>query len=52
MDYGRNVKVNSRYEFPHDLNLEPYTVEGLEWRAKKAKEQQLQLNKESSTEPK
>ena len=29
-----NMKVNSRLEFPHELNIEPYTQDGLEWREK------------------
>ena len=34
-----NMKVNSRLEFPHELNIEPYTQDGLEWREKqKARE--------------
>ena len=31
----QNVKINSKLEFPHDLDLEAYTDEGLEWRQKK-----------------
>jgi len=50
MDYGRQIKVNSRYEFPHQLNLEPYTVEGLDWREKQAKDQSINLKKEISVE--
>jgi ubiquitin carboxyl-terminal hydrolase 34 len=40
LDTLMNQKINSRLEFPHELNLEPYTKEGLEWRekAKKKKE--------------
>jgi len=30
----QNVKVNTKFEFPHELNLEPYTQEGVEWREK------------------
>lgn len=29
MEMMRRVKVNDYYEFPHELNLEPYTLEGL-----------------------
>ncbi len=30
----QNVKINTKFEFPHELNLEPYTQEGVEWREK------------------
>ncbi|KRW99755.1 Armadillo-type fold [Pseudocohnilembus persalinus] len=40
LDYLQNVKINSKLEFPLDLNLEPYTKEGLEWREKQEKEMQ------------
>jgi len=40
LDTLMNQKINSRLEFPFELNMEPYTKEGLEWRekAKKKKE--------------
>ena len=28
-------KMNSKLEFPHRLDLEPYTSEGVEWREQK-----------------
>jgi len=34
LDTLMNQKINSRLEFPFELNLEPYTKEGLEWREK------------------
>ena len=37
LDTLMNQKINSRLEFPHELNLEPYTKEGLNWREKKKK---------------
>ena len=37
LDTLMNQKINSRLEFPHLLNLEPYTKEGLEWRERKKK---------------
>ena len=43
LDTLLNEKINSRLEFPFDLNLEPYTKEGLEWR-EKAKEHEKQNN--------
>jgi len=33
----RKVKVNDRFEFPFDLNLEPYTKDGLAFREEAAK---------------
>ena len=41
MDTFENSKINSRFEFPHNLNLEPYTIEGLELREKVKKEEEL-----------
>ena len=29
-----NEKINTRLEFPKEINMEPYTVEGLESREK------------------
>ena len=26
MDYLRNVKINSRFEFDKEINLEPFTI--------------------------
>ena len=33
----QNVKINSRFEFPHDLNMEPFSASGMEFREKKQK---------------
>ena len=41
MDTFENKKINSHFEFPHLLNLEPYTKDGLE-----AKESETQEAKE------
>jgi ubiquitin carboxyl-terminal hydrolase 34 len=30
----QNEKINSKLEFPHQLNLEPFSSEGLDWREK------------------
>ena len=35
MDLMENSKVNSRLEFPVELDVEPYTSEGIAWREKK-----------------
>lgn len=32
IDVMENIKLNSRLEFPTELDVEPYTVEGLAWR--------------------
>lgn len=37
LDTLMNQKINSRLEFPFDLNMEPYTKEGLEWRERAKK---------------
>ncbi len=34
----RAKKINKKFEFPAVLNLEPYTVEGIEWRENKEKD--------------
>ena len=44
-----NMKVNSRLEFPHELNIEPYTQDGLEWR-EKLKEREKKAKSEGSPE--
>ena len=33
-------KINSRFEVPAELNLEPYTVEGIKWRENQEKQKQ------------
>ena len=33
-DFQMNEKINSRLEFPKEINMEPYTIEGLEAREK------------------
>ena len=43
-----NMKVNSRLEFPHELNIEPYTQDGLEWREKLKEREKKSKNIESS----
>ena len=40
LDSLQNEKINSRLEFPHKLNLEPYTKEGIDYREKKNKNKQ------------
>ena len=40
LDTFMNQKINTKLEFPTQLNLEPYTKEGLEWR-EKSKQQKL-----------
>jgi hypothetical protein len=35
-------KLNTKFEFPAELNLEPYTEEGLKWRAKKEKSESME----------
>lgn len=35
LDTLSNEKINTRFEFPVELNLEEYTQEGLEWREQK-----------------
>ena len=40
LDILQNTKLNSKLEFPMDLDLEPYTLEGLEWREKKDKREE------------
>lgn len=37
LDALQNQKVNTRLEFPVDLNLEPFTIEGLEYRESQAR---------------
>ena len=37
LDTLMNEKINSKLEFPFELNLEPYTVEGIQWREAKKK---------------
>lgn len=37
LDTLMNEKINSKLEFPFELNLEPYTVEGIQWREDKKK---------------
>lgn len=39
LDTLMNEKINSKLEFPFELNLEPYTVEGIDWREKKKLEE-------------
>ena len=31
----QNVKINSRLEFPFELDIEPFSTEGIEWRERK-----------------
>lgn len=42
-------KINSRLEFPTELNMEPYTNEGLEWRTKQ-KSNEKKAKKEGTAE--
>ena len=44
-----NIKVNSRLEFPHELNIEPYTQDGLEWREKLKEREKKSKNSGSPT---
>ena len=46
-----NMKVNSRLEFPHELNIEPYTQDGLEWR-EKLKEREKKAKTATEEKPK
>lgn len=39
MELMENCKVNTRLKFPMELDLEPYTSEGLTWREQQAQKQ-------------
>jgi ubiquitin C-terminal hydrolase len=45
-DTYANEKINSRLEFPHTLNLEPYTKEGLERKEKQDDSMQIDVDPE------
>jgi uncharacterized UBP type Zn finger protein len=32
----QNEKINSRLEFPFELDIEPFSTEGIEWRERKS----------------
>ena len=44
-----NEKINSKLEFPHQLDLEPFSSEGLEWREEKSqlKKKLIELEEKS-----
>jgi len=46
MDTLMNQKVNSRLEFPFELDFEPYTKEGLEWRERAKNKKKQASNKD------
>jgi len=50
LDTLMNQKINSRLEFPFDLNMEPYTKEGLEWRDKQKQKEKKAKSEESPAE--
>jgi len=50
LDTLMNQKINTRLEFPFELNMEPYTKEGLEWREKKKQGEKKKAQKEEDNE--
>lgn len=51
LDTLSNEKINTRLEFPIELDLEEYTQEGLEWRQDKTiLEEKLQRSAEDEIE--
>ena len=48
MQTFRQVKVNTKFEFPEELNLEPYTMEGIQWREQKAQKDSNQEDMKNS----
>ena len=54
LDTLMNQKINSRLEFPFELDMEPYTAEGLAWRErskeKEAKKKQKKQNEDKDVD--
>ena len=50
LDTLMNEKINSKLEFPFELNLEPYTVEGIQWREEKKKAEESAKNEDAGVE--
>jgi len=49
LDTLMNQKINSRLEFPFELDMEPYTAEGLAWR-EKSKEKEAKKKQKGNKE--